>query len=177
MLKWCTNANIHPLILCLCTEVVIRPTNRLKGDFGLKMQSWHHWCYKEKQKVSITALRFCTKNQVLFFQEQPFMEWWVLMVFKDNRVKLRISPISLIFGDQFILLGSDYCAKSDYNCRNSTFEQGFYQITHIWKKAKKNSDWREWKSCLKNGMESCGIIQKLCELMCTSARWPKLPSE
>lgn len=172
MLEWCTNANIRLLILCLCTEVVTRPSNRLKRYFGLKIQSHS---ITDVTKVSITALRFCIKNQVLFFQEQSFMEWLVLLVFQGLWSKASYQS------DLFNIWRSAYLAgqvaKSDYNCRNFTFEQGFYQITHIWKKVKKNSDWREWKSCLKNGMKSCGIIQKLCELLCTSARWAKLPSE
>lgn len=132
-----------------------------KGIFWFKnTKSWHHWCYKEKWKVSLTALRFYVKKQVLFFQEQPFMVWWVLLVFQGLWSKASYQSNLFNIWRSAYLIGQ--VAKSDYNCRNSTFEQGFYQITHIWKKAKKNNDWREWKSFLKNGMKRCGIIQKLC---------------
>lgn len=149
---------------------------KVKVIFWLKnAESWHHWCYKEKWMASITALRVFIKNQVLFFQEQPFIEWWVLLVFQGLWSKASYQSNLFNIWRSAYLTGQ--VAINDYNCRNSTFEQRFYQITHIWKKAKKNSDWREGKSYLKNGMRRCAIIQKLCDFMCTSAWWPKLPSE
>lgn len=74
--------------------------------FWLKnAESWHHWCYKEKWKAFITALRVCIKIRSYFSKNSLSWSGEYCWFFKDYGVKLHISPISLIFGDQLILLG------------------------------------------------------------------------
>lgn len=97
-----------------------------------------------------------------FSKNSPSWSGEYCLFFKDDGVKLCISPIFLIFEDQLILFGK---LLKVITVAETTFELGIYQITHIWKKAKKNSDLVRVEIMPKNGMKRCEIIiQRLCEL-------------
>lgn len=106
MLEWCINANIVLLILWFCTEVVIRPTNRLKGHFGLKIQ-YHSIIDVKKRNEQFLLLPSDSVSKIrsYFSKNSPSWSGKYCWFFKDYGVKLHISSISLIFGDQLILLG------------------------------------------------------------------------
>lgn len=106
MLEWCTTADVHLLILRLCTEVVIRPTNRLKGYVGLKIQN-HGITYviKRNERFLLLPSDSVSKIRSYFSKNSPSWSGEYCWFFKDYGVKLHISPISLIFGDQLIFLG------------------------------------------------------------------------
>lgn len=85
-------------------------TNRLKRYFGLKIQS-HGITDVTKRNERFLLLPSDSVSKTRSYFSKNSLSWsgeycWF---FKDYRVKLHISSISLIFGDQLILLGS--CQK------------------------------------------------------------------
>lgn len=85
------------------------------------------------------------------------------LFFKDDGIKLHISPIFLIFGDQLILLGK--LPKVIIAAETIDLKRDFITSLTSGKRPRKTAAGESGKHALKNGMRSCGIIiQKLCEL-------------
>lgn len=85
-------------------------TNRLKRYFGLKIQS--HGITdvtKRNERFLLLSSDSVSKTRSYFSKNSLSWSGEYCWFFKDYRVKLHISSISLIFGDQLILLGN--CQK------------------------------------------------------------------